>query len=131
MQAQEQLFGVAEFSVVSQTDPCQRALYHFLSWGCTYTLPAHMYRNMVSPILILKLNNLSKVSSTLIVQMLLRMGMQLLLILVKDASISGSDIIGLSASGSWGDLLSIYIQSSFSDAFKNLWSEFLTRANMQ
>ena len=49
MQAQEQLFGVAEFSVVSQTDPCQRALYHFLSWGYMYTLPAHMYRNNGEP----------------------------------------------------------------------------------
>ena len=53
MQAQEQhfqVFGVAEFSAVPQTDPCQRALYHFLSWGYIYTfLPAHINRNNGEP----------------------------------------------------------------------------------
>ena len=52
MQAQEQhfkVFGVAEFSVVPPTDPCRRALYHFLSWGYMYTLPSHMYRNNGEP----------------------------------------------------------------------------------
>ena len=52
---------------------------------------------MVRLILIIKLNNLSKINSTLIVQMLWRMGTELLLIFVKDASISGSDLLAYQA----------------------------------
>ena len=36
------LYNIAEFSVAPDTDPYQRALYHYIAMGST--LPAHMYR---------------------------------------------------------------------------------------
>ena len=36
-------FGKASFTVTPTSDPCQRALYHFIAMG--RTMPAHYYRN--------------------------------------------------------------------------------------